>query len=32
LKHIDIGSGLDNLFYGITRRYQLEKEEVLALY
>jgi hypothetical protein len=30
--HIDIGSGLDNLFYGITRSYQLEKEEVLALY
>jgi hypothetical protein len=30
--HIDIGSGLDNVFYGITRRYQLEKEEIINLY
>jgi hypothetical protein len=30
--HIDIGSGLDNVFYGITRSYQLEKEEILAMY
>jgi hypothetical protein len=30
--HIDIGSGLDNVFYGITRSYQLEKEEIINLY
>ena len=30
--HIDIGSGLDNLFYGITRSYQIDKEDVIKLY
>lgn len=30
--HIDIGSGLDNLFYGITRSYQMSKEDVMKLY
>lgn len=30
--HIDIGSGLDNLFHGITRSYQMSKEDVMKLY
>lgn len=30
--HIDIGSGLDNLFYGVTRNYQIAKEDVIKLY
>jgi hypothetical protein len=30
--HIDIGSGLDNLFYDITRSYQMSKEDVMKLY
>jgi hypothetical protein len=30
--HIDIGSGLDNLFYGITRNYQIDKDDVIKLY
>jgi hypothetical protein len=30
--HIDIGSGLDNLFYGITRSYQIAKEDVIKYY
>lgn len=30
--HIDIGSGLDNLFNGITRANQIEKEELIKFY
>lgn len=30
--HIDIGSGLDNMFLGITRSYQLDKTEIQNLY
>jgi hypothetical protein len=30
--HIDIGSGLDNLFIGITRKYQIDKTKAMSLY
>jgi hypothetical protein len=30
--HIDIGSGLDNLFIGITRKYQIDTTKALLLY
>ena len=30
--HLDIGSGLDNVFGGITRSFQVEKEKIKELY